>query len=98
MTLQLLFILCGVVSFAGTELAKPLSRLLLTSRDARIFAVRFFACATGAAAGYSFSPNAVGVWTGFTAGAFNASVVAYLKFKITGDDSKPKSSEKDDDA
>ncbi len=97
MNIQTFFLVCGAISFAATELAKPLTRILLKKRDARICAVRLFACLIGAVAGFSVSPNALGFWRGFTAGAFNAGIVGYLKFKLTGKDSDLQQTDKDDD-
>jgi hypothetical protein len=97
MNIQTFFLVCGAISFAATEMAKPLTRILFKKRDARVFAVRLFACAIGAVAGVSFSPTVLGFWTGFTAGAFNAGIVGYLKFKITGRDTPTQQNDKDDD-
>lgn len=85
MSIEVLFLICGVISFAATELMKPLTRLMFSSRDARVFVVRLIACIVGAIAGYSLQAAIVSLWVGFAAGVLNASVIGYLKLRLNID-------------
>jgi hypothetical protein len=97
MNLELFFLICGVISFAATELAKPFTRLVLTNKDARVLSVRLIACFVGAVAGYSLNESWIGFWVGFAAGALNAGIVGYLKLKLNITDSSTNKSSKEKD-
>jgi len=81
--LTILFVVCSIVSYAITEIFKPLTKYYIPNSDLRIFAIRLLSCFVGALAGYSLSKTAMGFWVGFGSGSTNTYVVDYLKNKFS---------------
>jgi len=83
MSLSVFFVICSAITFAVTELIKPITKVLFKNRDLRIFIVRLFACLIGAFAGFQLAESILGMWLGFASGVLNSMVVAYIQLRFS---------------
>lgn len=83
MNISAFFILCSAITFAVTEIFKPLTKLILKNRDARVFVIRLSACLIGAFAGFQLADSFLGMWLGFASGALNSIVITYIQMRYS---------------
>lgn len=83
MSLSIFFAICSAITFAVTEVIKPLTRVLFKNRDLRTFIVRICACIIGAIAGFQLADSLLGMWLGFASGILNSLVIAYIQLRFS---------------
>jgi len=93
------FCISSLITYAITEIAKPLLKSKIKDASLKTFYVRLIACISGGASGYTLVPNSLGFWIGFSSGAINSFVVAIIKHKVEDyvDLDDDKDDDKDDD-
>jgi hypothetical protein len=80
--LTVFFLVCSIVTYAITEIVKPLAKHFIANPDLKAFTIRFISCAVGAFAGYSLHKDSMGFWIGFGSGSTNTYIVEYVKKRL----------------
>jgi len=77
--LSIFFSVCSIVSYAVTEIFKPVAKLYIENADLRAFCIRLVSCIVGAFVGFTLAENMLSIWVGFASGSMNTYVVDALR-------------------
>jgi hypothetical protein len=83
MNISVFFVICSAITFAATEIIKPITKVMFQNKDVRTFVIRLFACLVGGLAGFQLADTFLGMWLGFASGVLNSIVIAYIQIKYS---------------